>query len=66
MNPRATLLSEQDEAKLLGVKAATLQWWRSKGWTELPYIKIRHLIRYRLSDVLGFIDRNQVGGKVHN
>ena len=61
MDPRAPLLSEQDAAKLLGVKAATLQRWRIENRTELPYIKIRYLIRYRLSDVLEFLERNRVG-----
>ena len=66
MVSETVLLNEEEAAEILGLKPSTLQSWRSKGWTELPYIKIRHLIRYRLSDVLGFIDRNQVGGKVHS
>ena len=64
MVSETVLLNEEQAAEILGLRPSTLQSWRSKGWTELPYIKIRYLIRYRLSDVLDFLDRNQVGGKV--
>ena len=63
MDPNTTLLTEQAAAKILDLKPATLQRWRSENWTELPYIKIRHLVRYRLSDLLEFLDRSCVGGK---
>ena len=64
MDPNTTLLTEQATGEILGLKPSTLQRWRSENYTELPYIKIRHLVRYRLSDLLEFLDRNQVGGKV--
>ncbi len=62
VKPDTTLLTEQDAAKILDLKPSTLQRWRSEKWTELPYIKIRHLVRYQLSDILEFLERNRVGG----
>ena len=64
MVPEPVLLTEEQTAEILGVRPSTLQRWRSQNWTELPYIKIRYLIRYRLSDVLDFLERSQVGGEV--
>ena len=63
VDENTTLLNEEQTAEILGVKPSTLQRWRSRGWTELPYLKIRYLIRYRLSDVLQFLENSQVGGK---
>ncbi len=63
VDENTTLLNEEQTAEILGVRPSTLQRWRSRGWTDLPYLKIRYLIRYRLSDVLEFLEKSQVGGK---
>lgn len=63
VDENTTLLNEEQTAEILGVRPSTLQRWRSRGWTDLPYLKIRYLIRYRLSDVLEFLENSQVGGK---
>ena len=59
-----TLLNEEQTAEMLGMRPSTLQRWRSKGWTELPYIKIRYLIRYRMGDIQDFLERGRIGPKV--
>ena len=63
METETVLLNEDQTAELLGVKPSTLQRWRTKGFTDLPYIRIRYFIRYQLADVLEFLERNRVGGK---
>ena len=51
------LLDSEDTARVLGVKAATLQNWRSSGRYALPFVKIGRLSRYRTGDLVGFISR---------
>ena len=48
-------------SKLLDMDAGTLAQWRYLGryTDELPWIKIGRNVRYRESDVLAFINKNQ-------
>ncbi len=52
------LMTPVETAKLLGVREGTLALWRSDRNRDLPYIKIGHLVRYRLSDVEQWLDEN--------
>lgn len=63
METETVLLNEEQTAELLGLKPSTLQRWRTGGFTDLPYIRIRYFIRYQLTDVLDFLERNRVGSK---
>lgn len=49
-------------AELLGVSIGTLSVWRSTGRYPLKYIKLGGLVRYRLSDVLEFLNSRTKSG----
>jgi predicted DNA-binding transcriptional regulator AlpA len=54
------LLPPREAARLLGLAAHTLAVWRHRGDTRLPYVKLsRRAVRYRLSDVRGFINEHR-------
>jgi predicted DNA-binding transcriptional regulator AlpA len=59
------LLRARQAAEMLGVSPQTLAVWRCRRNNghpapELPYVKVgRRSIRYRLSDVKGFIEKNR-------
>lgn len=48
------LMSDKEVAEILGVSTQTVQQIVRKGL--LPRVKIERLVRYRLKDVLAFID----------
>lgn len=52
------LITREEAARLLGVKPQTLASWAVKGWYDniLPVIKINNRVRYRLSNILNFIE----------
>lgn len=52
------LLSATDAASYLGVQEQTLAVWRSTGRYGLEFIKIGRLIKYRLSSLDEFLERN--------
>lgn len=49
------LLTEQQAAEYIGVSPGTLSVWRSTGRYCLPFLKIGHKVRYRLSDLEAWI-----------
>lgn len=59
-HPNDPLLSEQQTAEVLGVKATTLQVWRSTRRYPLQYVKVGRNVRYRASAVQAFIDSRTV------
>ena len=56
----AALISTPAAAELLGVRAQTLEVWRCAKRYDLPYLKIGNGVRYRVSDLLAFLDRATV------
>lgn len=48
---RDEMLTVQQAAQVIGVVVATLNGWRQTGRHALPYVKIGHLVRYRVSDI---------------
>lgn len=54
------LLNGKETAALLGVKPSTLNVWRCSGKYDLPYVKCGRLVRYKLDDVLRFIEQRTV------
>lgn len=60
------LLSREEAAKYLGVSPKTLQAWQTKEHSPdsilvpLPYVKVGHLVKYKLSDLNDFIKRQTV------
>lgn len=57
---RDPLLTEEQAAKILGVKPASLQVWRSTKRYSLSYIKVGRLVRYRLSALNAFLAAREV------
>lgn len=56
-DPAFVHLSEAETADSLNLQRKTLEDWRREG-LELPFLKIGRSVRYRLSDVLAFLERN--------
>lgn len=56
-DPRLQTVSEQGAAEITGMAVKTLQ---GRRWRGLPpiYIKAGRLVRYRVSDLLTFLDEN--------
>jgi len=50
------LLSRKEAAKFLGVKESTLSVWACVKRYNLPVVKIGRLAKYRMSDLLKFLD----------
>ena len=55
------LLSRKEAAKYLGCTAGTLAIWKCTKRYPLPYVKIGRNVRYRLSDLMDFIENNTIG-----
>ncbi|QKM60059.1 helix-turn-helix domain-containing protein [Polynucleobacter arcticus] len=52
------LIDTKQAAKILDVSPHTLDVWRATNRYPLPFIRIGRKIRYRMSDLCEFIDRN--------
>ena len=50
------LLDEKEAANFLTVEPGTLSVWRSTGRYAIPFIKVGHLVRYRRTDLLAFLE----------
>ncbi len=53
-----TLLTRKQAAELLNCKENTLAIWKCTKRYSLPCIKIGKNVRYKLSDLLAFIEKN--------
>ena len=58
VDPSLALLNEREAAAVLTLKPATLTNWRHTGRYGLPYIRAGKAIRYRLSELLAFMERH--------
>jgi len=56
------LLTRKELAELLSLSDATLSVWASTGKVKIPYIKIGGAVRYKLEDVITFLDKNKHEG----
>ena len=54
---RATIL------KIIGVEPQTLAKWACQRSVDLPYVRVGRCVRYRLSELQRFIERNTVGAQ---
>ncbi len=54
------LLTREQAAQYLGVSKGTLEVWACTKRYNLPYVKIGRLVKYRLSDLDGFIARRTI------
>lgn len=53
------MLTTEEAAALLGLKAATLANWREDGSADLAFSKFGRSVRYRYGDVVAFAERRQ-------
>jgi len=53
------LLTESQAAQLLQISIRTLQAWRLRR-SGPPYVQLGRAVRYRKSDLMGWIDSNTV------
>jgi predicted DNA-binding transcriptional regulator AlpA len=60
----ASLVSDEEAARILGQAKRTLSIWRSTGRYNLPYVKLGRRVYYRISDIEAFIARRVRNG--HN
>ena len=58
-----TLLSRKQAAEFLGVKENTLAVWLTTRRYDLPVVKVGRLCKYRLSDLLEFLDKQTTPAK---
>lgn len=55
------LLNSKETAEYLGVTEGTLAVWRTNKRYNIPYIKVGHLIKYRVSDLERWLDERTKG-----
>lgn len=51
------LVTREEAAKFLGVSKGTLEVWACHKRYDIPVIKIGRLAKYRMSDLIAFIER---------
>jgi predicted site-specific integrase-resolvase len=56
--PKSKLVDDHVAADILGVSRGTLAVWRSTGRYGLAFCKIGRRVKYRVADLLDFIDRH--------
>ncbi len=57
------LLSRKQAAEILGVKPQTLASWACLGRYDLPFVRIGSRVKYRLGDVVDFIEENRAAAQ---
>jgi len=55
------LLTPKEVSEMLGISIETLNVWRATNRYPLPYVKAGRLVRYRLEDVIAFIESRLQG-----
>lgn len=55
--PRTALADDRVAAAVLGMQPETLGNWRCTGRYNLPYVKVGRNVRYRVGDLLDFLER---------
>ena len=55
------LLTPGEAAEILGVKVDTLTVWRSTKRYPLPFVRVGRSIKYKVEDVLSFIEARTEG-----
>lgn len=60
------LLNSQQTSDYLGITKDTLAVWRTTKRYPIPYIKVGHLIKYKLSDLERWLDSRTKNIEVEN
>ena len=56
------LLTRQEASQFLGVSKGTLEVWATTKRYNLKYVKIGRLVKYRMQDLLNFLEEQTKGG----
>lgn len=56
------LLTTEEAARVLNLRPNTLAVWRCTGHHDLPFVRVGRRVRYRLEDLVRYIDSRSVGG----
>lgn len=56
--PQSELLTRKQASEYLGVTVGTLAVWACNGRYVLPVVKVGRLSKYRLCDLIAFIESN--------
>ena len=56
------LLNQNQAAEFLGVSKGTLEVWACTKRYNLKYLKIGRLVKYRMQDLLNFLEEQTRGG----
>lgn len=56
------LLTSKEAAEFLGISPQTMEVWRSTKRYNLKYIKIGKNVRYRMKNLLDFLEEQTKGG----
>ncbi|GFE57411.1 AlpA family transcriptional regulator [Geobacter sp. AOG1] len=59
-NPQDRLMDQKEVADMLRISTKTLEYWR---WKDIgpKFFKIGRMVRYRMSDVIVYIQGEEVG-----
>lgn len=57
------LLNRKEAAELLGTTEGTLSVWTCNKRYHLPIVKVGRLVKYKLSDLMAFIDARTINNK---
>ena len=60
--PEDRLLTRTEAGAFLGIKPETLSVWHSTRRYSLPVVKVGRSVRYRLSDLIAFLQSRTIGG----
>tara|TARA_R110000851_G_scaffold318100_1_gene481787 strand:+ start:205 stop:414 length:210 start_codon:yes stop_codon:yes gene_type:complete len=55
------LINGEQAAEILCLKPKTLAMMRWRGCKSLPWVKLGKSVRYKLSDIEAYIERNTIG-----
>ena len=55
--PRSALLDTIPTAQAMGQSPGTLEVWRSTGRYNLPFIKVGSRVKYRVGDILDWLEK---------
>lgn len=59
------LLSTKDAAAYLALRPGTLATWRSQGRSPIPFVRIGRAVRYRIEDLVAFVEEQRTNKSGH-
>jgi len=60
LNTQTQLINEETAAALLSLRPASLSQMRCRGDKRIPWVKLGKSVRYKLSDIEAYIEKNTI------